>query len=52
MNAYTPATELEAEQFDDLNRATTVLNGFGDEHDNTDAAEGVLSVLAKAAAPP
>ncbi len=47
MNAYTPATELEAEQLDDLNWATTVLAGFGDEHDNTDAAEGILSVLAQ-----
>lgn len=47
MNAYTAATELEAEQLEDLHWATNVLAGFGDEQDTTDAAEGMLTVLAR-----
>ena len=42
----TAKTAQEAEQLEDMNWATNVLAGYRDEDDDTDAAEGMLAVLA------
>jgi len=39
-------TAQEAEQLEDMNWATNVLAGYRDDDDDTDAAEGMLAVLA------
>lgn len=39
-------TTQEAEQLEDMNWATNVLAGYRAEDDNTDAAKGMLEVLA------